>query len=339
MLIKIAKPSDLRESDVTPESVYLSRRRFMGGLAGLGAGMALSGHVRAASSDYSDVPDGNAPAWLSDKIDAAQWRAVVPSDPSVDELTPYDDASHYNNFYEFGTGKSDPARRAGDLDTQPWSVVIDGEVNNGGRIALEDVITPSQLEERIYRLRCVEAWSMVIPWLGIPLSDIIERAEPTSKAKYVRFETLVDPVQMPGQRSSFALIDWPYVEGLRLDEAMHPLTLLAVGMYGRELPNQNGAPLRLVVPWKYGFKSIKSIVRISLVEEQPVNSWQAIAANEYGFYANVNPEVDHPRWSQATERRLPNSLFNPNIIDTRMFNGYADEVASLYQGMDLRTHY
>ncbi|WP_046078282.1 protein-methionine-sulfoxide reductase catalytic subunit MsrP [Halomonas sp. HG01] len=338
MLINIAKPSDLRESDVTPESIYFSRRRFMGGMAGLGAGLALSGRARA-SADYSDVPSGDAPAWLKEKLDASRRRAIVPDDPEQDAIAPFDDASGYNNFYEFGTGKSDPARRAGDLETQPWSVVIDGEVNNGGRFDLEDLARPSRFEERIYRLRCVEAWSMVIPWLGIPLAEVIKRAEPTSKAKYVRFETLVDPEQMPGQRSSFSLIDWPYVEGLRLDEAMHPLTLLALGMYGRELPNQNGAPLRLVVPWKYGFKSIKSIVRISLVEEQPVNSWQRIAPEEYGFYANVNPRVDHPRWSQASERRLPNSLFSPNTIDTRLFNGYADEVAQLYAGMDLREHF
>lgn len=338
MLIKIAKPSDLHESDVTPESIYLSRRRFMGGMAGLGAGLALSGHAQA-NADYSDVPDGNAPAWLKEKISETQWEAVTPSNPEKDKIAPFEDASGYNNFYEFGSGKTDPARHAGSLETQPWSVVVDGEVNNGGRFALEDFAKPAQFEERIYRLRCVEAWSMVIPWLGIPLAEVIKRADPTSKAKYVRFETLVDPEQMPGQRSSFALIDWPYVEGLRLDEAMNPLTLLAMGMYGRELPNQNGAPLRLVVPWKYGFKSIKSIVRISLVEEQPVNSWQQIAPDEYGFYANVNPEVDHPRWSQATERRLPNSLFNPNTIDTLMFNGYADEVADMYAGLDLRANY
>lgn len=338
MLINIAKPSDLRESDVTPESVYLSRRRFMGGLAGLGAGLALSGPAHA-DADYTDVPDGDGPAWLKEKIDATRWRAVTPANPEKDTLAPFDDASGYNNFYEFGSGKADPARRAGSLETQPWSVIIDGEVNNGGRFALEDFASPSRFEERIYRLRCVEAWSMVIPWLGIPLAEVIKRADPTSKARYVRFETLVDPEQMPGQRSSFSLIDWPYVEGLRLDEAMHPLTLLALGMYGRELPNQNGAPLRLVVPWKYGFKSIKSIVRISLVEEQPINSWQQIAPEEYGFYANVNPRVDHPRWSQATERRLPNSLFSPNTIDTQLFNGYADEVAELYAGMDLRKHY
>lgn len=343
MLIKIAKPGDLRESDVTPESVYLSRRRFMGGLAGLGlsagAGLALSGRALAAASDYQDVPAGNPPGWLEPKLANAEWESVVPADRELDKLTPFDDATHYNNFYEFGTGKGDPARNADALKTQPWSVVIDGEVNNGGRFDLEDLAKPSRLQERIYRLRCVEAWSMVIPWLGIPLGDVIKRAEPTSKAKYVKFETLVAPEQMPGQDSSFALIDWPYTEGLRMDEAMHPLAILGLGMYGRELPNQNGAPFRLVVPWKYGFKSIKSIVRISLVEEQPVNSWQAIAPDEYGFYANVNPEVDHPRWSQATERRLPNSLFNPNIIDTRMFNGYAEEVASLYQGMDLRKNF
>ncbi|WP_172116636.1 protein-methionine-sulfoxide reductase catalytic subunit MsrP [Halomonas hibernica] len=341
MLIKIAKPGDLHESEITPESIYLSRRRFMGGLAGLGAGLALAGHASASEQmpDYNDVPEGDAPEWFKAKRDTAEWRAVVPADPSQDKMAPYADASSYNNFFEFGTGKSDPSRRAGSLVTKPWSVVIDGEVNKGGRFALEDLINPSQFEERIYRLRCVEAWSMVIPWLGISLAEVIQRAEPTSKANYVRFETLVDPEQMPGQGSAFALIDWPYVEGLRLDEAMHPLSFLAMGMYGRELPNQNGAPLRLVVPWKYGFKSIKSIVRISLVEEEPLNSWQQIAANEYGFYANVNPEVDHPRWSQATERRLPNSLFNTNIIDTRMFNGYADEVADLYAGMDLRTHY
>ncbi|MFQ3787703.1 protein-methionine-sulfoxide reductase catalytic subunit MsrP [Halomonas sp. A29] len=338
MLIKIAKPSDLHESDVTPESIYLSRRRFMGGIAGLGAGLALSSNVRA-HADYSDVPDGSAPEWLKEKISDTQWRAITPSDPEKDSITPFDDASGYNNFFEFGTDKRDPARHAGSLETQPWSVVVDGEVNNGGRIALEDIAKPSQFEERIYRLRCVEAWSMVIPWLGIPLAEVIKRADPTSKANYVRFETLVDPEQMRGQRSSFSIIDWPYVEGLRLDEAMHPLTLLAMGMYGRELPNQNGAPLRLVVPWKYGFKSIKSIVRISLVEEEPLNSWQQIAPNEYGFYANVNPEVDHPRWSQATERRLPNSLFNTNTMDTLMFNGYADDVAELYADMDLRKHY
>jgi sulfoxide reductase catalytic subunit YedY len=218
-------------------------------------------------------------------------------------------------------------------------VVVDGEVGRPGRYALEDFMKPYQLEERIYRLRCVEAWSMVIPWIGFPISALLSQVEPTSKAKFIRFETLQDPKSMPGQQSGFALIDWPYVEGLRLDEAMNPLAILAVGMYGRELPNQNGAPLRLVVPWKYGFKSIKSIVRISLVSEQPKTTWQSIASDEYGFYANVNPTVDHPRWTQARERRLPSGLFKPNVRDTLMFNGYADEVASLYAGLDLRKNY
>lgn len=254
-------------------------------------------------------------------------------------ITPFKDATHYNNFYEFGTDKGDPAANAGALKTEPWSVVVDGEVGKPGRYALEDFMKPYQLEERIYRLRCVEAWSMVIPWIGFPISALLKEVEPTSKAKFIRFETLQDPKTMPGQRSGFALIDWPYVEGLRLDEAMNPLAILAVGMYGRELPNQNGAPLRLVVPWKYGFKSIKSIVRISLVSEQPKTTWQSIASNEYGFYANVNPAVDHPRWTQARERRLPSGLFKPNVRDTQMFNGYSDEVASLYAGLDLRKNY
>lgn len=254
-------------------------------------------------------------------------------------ITPFKDATHYNNFYEFGTDKGDPAANAGALKTEPWSVVVDGEVGKPGRYALEDFMKPYQLEERIYRLRCVEAWSMVIPWIGFPISALLKEVEPTSKARFIRFETLQDPKTMPGQRSGFALIDWPYVEGLRLDEAMNPLAILAVGMYGRELPNQNGAPLRLVVPWKYGFKSIKSIVRISLVSEQPKTTWQSIAADEYGFYANVNPTVDHPRWTQARERRLPSGLFKPNVRDTQMFNGYSDEVAALYAGLDLRKNY
>ena len=339
MLIKTLKPGDLHESAVTPESVYLSRRRFMGGMAGVGAGLALLGPGLASADGSGEAIGDDAPEWLAHKLREARLGVVTPDDPEKDRLTPFRDASTYNNFYEFGPDKSDPARLAHRLQTAPWSVVIDGEVNRGGRLALEEIARPSQFEERIYRLRCVEGWSMVIPWLGIPLAEVIKRAEPTSRARYVRFETLVDPEQMPGQRSVFSAIDWPYVEGLRLDEAMHPLTLLAMGMYGRELPNQNGAPLRLVVPWKYGFKSIKSIVRISLVEEQPMNTWQQIAPVEYGFYANVNPEVDHPRWSQATERRLPNTLFRPYIIETQLFNGYADEVASLYAGLDLTTHY
>ncbi|MCM2972248.1 protein-methionine-sulfoxide reductase catalytic subunit MsrP [Larsenimonas suaedae] len=337
MLIYRRRPHDVSEADVTPESIYRSRRAFMGTLGGLGLAASFAPSAWA-KPPYEGVGEADAPKWFAAKKADARWDAVVPADPSKDKTTPFEDATHYNNFFEFGTDKDDPAARAGQLTTAPWSVTVDGLVNAPGAIALEDLIGPSQLEERIYRLRCVEAWSMVIPWLGIPLADVIKRADPKSEARYVRFETLVRPEEMPGQRSRFGLIDWPYVEGLRLDEAMHPLAFLAVGNYGRVLPNQNGAPLRLVVPWKYGFKSIKSIVRISLVKDAPMNSWQQIAPNEYGFYANVNPDVDHPRWSQSTERRLPNSLFSPNRIDTRLFNGY-DEVANLYAGMDLRKHF
>ncbi|NWC66793.1 protein-methionine-sulfoxide reductase catalytic subunit MsrP [Pseudomonas sp. P7758] len=337
MLIKFPKASDCQESDVTPESLYFSRRSLLGGAL---AGLAASSLPRWASADdaarYADVEPGNAPGWFAEKLPGTKWQAITVKDEAI---TPFKDATHYNNFYEFGTDKGDPAANAGSLKTEPWSVVIDGEVAKPGRYALEDFMKPYQLEERIYRLRCVEAWSMVIPWIGFPISELLKHVEPTSNAKYIRFETLQDPKSMPGQRSNFALIDWPYVEGLRLDEAMNPLAILAVGMYGRELPNQNGAPLRLVVPWKYGFKSVKSIVRISLVSEQPKTTWQSIAASEYGFYANVNPTVDHPRWTQARERRLPSGLFSPNVRETQMFNGYADEVASLYAGLDLRKNY
>ena len=337
MLIKIPSASGCNESDVTPESIYLSRRSLLGAsVAGLAVSAMPSWVQAAESSQYAGVETGNAPAWLKGKLQSTQWQAVTVKDEAI---TPFKDATHYNNFYEFGTDKGDPAQNAGSLQTEPWSVVIDGEVGKPGRYALEDFMKPYQLEERIYRLRCVEAWSMVIPWLGFPISDLLKQVEPTSKAKYIRFETLQDPKTMPGQRSGFALIDWPYVEGLRLDEAMNPLAIMAVGMYGRELPNQNGAPLRLVVPWKYGFKCVKSIVRISLVSEQPKTTWQSIAANEYGFYANVNPTVDHPRWTQAHERRLPSGLFSPNIRQTEMFNGYGEQVSALYTGMDLRKNY
>ncbi|MFK8333250.1 protein-methionine-sulfoxide reductase catalytic subunit MsrP [Pseudomonas sp. BJa5] len=337
MLIKLSKASDCHESDVTPESLYLSRRALLGGSAAALAVSALPGWAGAADmSRYADVEAGANPAWFTDKLAATRWQAVTAPGEAI---TPFKDATHYNNFYEFGADKGDPAANAGSLKTAPWTLVVDGEVGKPGRYALEDFVKPYQLEERIYRLRCVEAWSMVIPWLGFPLAAVLKQVEPTSKARYIRFETLQDPKSMPGQRSSFALIDWPYVEGLRLDEAMNPLAILAVGMYGRELPNQNGAPLRLVVPWKYGFKSIKSIVRISLVAEQPHTTWQSIAPEEYGFYANVNPEVDHPRWTQARERRLPSGLFSPNVRPTQMFNGYAEEVAGLYSGLDLRKNY
>ena len=250
-----------------------------------------------------------------------------------EEKTPYQHVTQYNNFYEFGTDKYSPAKQAHSLTTRPWSVAIEGEVARPGTYNLEDILKPHSLEERIYRLRCVERWSMVIPWVGIPLAEIIKRFEPTSKAKYVEFTTLYRPEEMPGQKRG--VLDWPYLEGLRMDEAMHPLTIMAVGLYGEVLPNQNGAPLRLVVPWKYGFKSIKSIVKIRFTEQQPVSTWTRAAENEYGFYANVNPEVDHPRWSQSRERRLGELLKRKTLL----FNGYADEVAGLYAGMDLSKYY
>ena len=333
MLIKTPSPSAARECDVTPEAIYLSRRHFMG-VAGAGLAMGAL-PARAEAERYAGVEPGATPAWFTEKLPEIRWQAVTAGEEA---LTPYADVTHYNNFYEFGTSKGDPARNADKLVIEPWSVMIDGEVAKPGPVSLEQLVQPHRLEERIYRLRCVEAWSMVIPWLGFPLAELLKRAEPTGRAKYVRFETQLAPEQMAGVRSGFSLIDWPYVEGLRMDEAMHPLTLIAVGLYGRVLPNQNGAPLRLVVPWKYGFKSIKSIVRISLVAERPQTTWEKLAPDEYGFYANVNPQVDHPRWSQATERRLPNSLFTPNVIDTRLFNGY-EEVASLYSDLDLRKYY
>lgn len=297
-------------SEVTPKSVYLNRRKLLGGAAGLAATAILPGRGMAAPSRYS--------------IDA--------------QPTAREHITGYNNFYEFGMNKGDPAKHAGGLTTAPWSVVVDGMVGRPGTYGLEDIVAPAELEERIYRLRCVEGWSMVIPWIGFPLAGFLERIEPQSGAKYVAFETLVRPDEMPGQRGFFQSLSWPYVEGLRLDEAMHPLTILATGLYGEELPNQNGAPIRLVVPWKYGFKSIKSIVRISLVAEMPPTTWNLQAANEYGFYSNVNPEVDHPRWSQATERIIGEGLF-ASRRDTEPFNGYADEVAHLYAGMDLQRFY
>jgi sulfoxide reductase catalytic subunit YedY len=335
MLINTHSASASRESDVTPETIYLSRRKFFAAAGGVAAAMALPRAAFADASLYAGVDEAPAPSWFAEKLKTARWQAVTAGNEA---LTPYKDATHYNNFYEFGPDKGDPARLAGAFKSEPWTVVVDGEVGKPGRYSVEDLFKESQLEERIYRLRCVEAWSMVIPWLGFSLGDVLKRFEPTANAKYVRFETLVDRDQMEGQSSSFSLIDWPYIEGLRLDEAMHPLAILAVGMYGRILPGQNGAPLRLVVPWKYGFKSIKSIVRITLTAEQPKNTWQSLAADEYGFYANVNPAVDHPRWTQAHERRLPSGLFSPNVMPTRLFNGY-DEVASLYSGLDLRTNY
>jgi sulfoxide reductase catalytic subunit YedY len=255
----------------------------------------------------------------------------------MDKLTSYQDASSYNNYYEFGTDKSDPARRAGTLKSRPWTVAVEGEVGKPGSYDLDALLKLAPMEERIYRLRCVEGWSMVIPWVGYPLAELIRRVEPTGNARYVQFVTLADKAQMPGLSSS--VLDWPYVEGLRLDEAMHPLALLAFGMYGEVLPNQNGAPVRVVVPWKYGFKSGKSIVRIRFVEKQPRTSWESAAAGEYGFYSNVNPKVDHPRWSQATERRIGEDGLFARKRPTLMFNGYEPQVGQLYAGMDLRRNF
>jgi sulfoxide reductase catalytic subunit YedY len=287
----------------------------------------------------ADINLASKPEWLVKK---AMMRKDAPASGPFntdEEMTPFADVTTYNNFYEFGTGKNDPSRNAHDFKIDPWSVKVSGECGKPGTYTLEDMLKPHTFEERIYRHRCVEAWSMVIPWIGIPMADLLNRFEPNGNAKYVAFKTLVDPNQMPAQKSRFATIDWPYQEGLRMDEAMHPLTIMAVGLYDDILPAQNGAPMRLVVPWKYGFKGIKSIVSIEFTKKMPNNTWNDLQANEYGFYANVNPRVNHPRWSQASERRLPTSLFNPKRIDTLMFNGYEEEVASLYEGMDLRKNY
>jgi len=318
MLIK--KPSDILPSEITPEPVYRDRRRFIQTLAA-GTLLASSPAARAALFGGDDGPPPGTP----DFPNAKESRFSSTEDPNS-----WEEVTTYNNFYEFGTGKEDPARHAGQLQTDPWSVAIEGEVGKPGTYALEDLLRPHTFEERIYRLRCVEAWSMVIPWIGFPLGDLLKRFEPTSRAKYVEFTTLHDPEQMPGQRRS--ILPWPYVEGLRMGEAMHPLTIMGVGLYGRELPNQNGAPLRLVVPWKYGFKSIKSIVKIRLTEQMPQTTWNQVLPDEYGFYANVNPAVDHPRWSQKRERRIGEFLKQ----ETLPFNGYGEQVAHMYQGMDLK---
>ena len=332
MLIKPA--IDIPSSEITSHSAYLNRRKFMqqSGVALAAMGLASTA---GALETHAGTPPTFGPDWLNKQVLGAKETAFG----KEEKLTPYRDVTSYNNFYEFGTGKDDPARNAGSLVTDPWSVTIGGACENQGTFNLEDILKSMSLEERIYRLRCVEAWSMVIPWIGFPLADLIKRFKPLSTAKYVEFTTLEAPKQMIGQRSRFSTIDWPYVEALRIDEAMNPLTLMAVGLYGEILPKQNGAPIRLVVPWKYGFKSIKSIVKIRFTETPPINTWQAIAPREYGFYANVNPEVSHPRWSQAKERRLPSGLFNTNRIETQLFNGYGDQVAHLYKGMDLRKHY
>jgi sulfoxide reductase catalytic subunit YedY len=308
------RPRNPLPSEITRYEHYLDRRAL---IAGLVAGGLLPSTGAA--------------------LDGAPLRFTRNSRYSTAEAAnSYEDITTYNNFYEFGTGKDDPARLAGRFRPRPWSVTVAGESEVTGTFTLEDILKPHPLEERIYRLRCVEAWSMVIPWVGFPLGDLLKRFKPNSRAKYVAFKTVLRPGEMPGQR--FPVLDWPYAEGLRIDEAMHPLTILAVGLYGREMPNQNGAPLRLVVPWKYGFKSIKSIVEIRFTERQPPTSWNLSAPDEYGFYANVNPQVDHPRWSQAKERRIGAGVFAPRQ-PTLMFNGYAEQVAGLYRGMDLAKNY
>ena len=319
----------IASSEITPESIYLKRRSLMGLMAGSLAGAALSSH--AGSVAAAETGGG-----VLNYAPAAQGQDGFFTNEA---LTPFDDVTSYNNFYEFGMDKSDPQQHAHDMTTDPWSVSVGGLVNKPGKLNLEDLMSEFDLEERIYRLRCVEAWSMVVPWVGFPLADLLKRFDPKSEGKFVEFKTAYRRGEMRGTRSFSSSIDWPYREGLRMDEAMHPMTLMAVGLYGKTLPNQNGAPLRLVVPWKYGFKSIKSVVEINVVEKQPPTSWQSLAPREYGFYSNVNPGVDHPRWSQRYERRLPSSLFKPNRIETQLFNGYAEQVAPLYAGMDLARYY
>ncbi len=319
-------PPKIPSSEITPEETYLNRRKFMQGLT-IGAGMlpllnSLSAQESVSTLRYQSVEKTLSTGFYTKEAPAS-----------------YSDATRYNNFYEFGTSKSDPAKHAHRLTTSPWEINVSGECSKPGLYNLEDILAKQNYEERIYRLRCVEAWSMVIPWVGFALVDLIKQFQPTSKAKYIAFETLERPKEMVGQRGFGGGIDWPYIEGLRMDEANNPLTFMAVGMYGKSLPPQNGAPIRLVVPWKYGFKSIKSIVGIRFTEKQPKTTWNISAPKEYGFYANVNPTVDHPRWSQASERRLPSTLWAPNRIKTQMFNGYGEQVAHLYKDMNLARFY
>ncbi|WP_421785225.1 protein-methionine-sulfoxide reductase catalytic subunit MsrP [Hyphobacterium sp.] len=324
MLIRKKPPAALTENDVTPRHLYLNRRKIMAAGGAFALTAACSGPQPNAEAQTTARPASGDPLNFRETAYAVEDG----------ELTPYDAVTGYNNFYEFGVNKSDPARYARAMTTDPWSVEITGYAERTGTFAIEDIIDFNALEERIYRLRCVEAWSMVIPWIGVPLSSVLEQFRPTSDARYVAFETYLNRDEMRGVR--FPVLDWPYREGLRMDEAMHPLTLMAVGLYGEVLPNQNGAPMRLVVPWKYGFKSIKSIVRISFVSEEPETSWKQSAPREYGFYSNVNPNRAHPRWSQASERIIGAGPFARR--DTEMFNGY-DEVAPLYAGMDLNENY
>lgn len=325
MLIRHSCATDPKPSEITPRAVFQDRRRFLAAAMAATGGAALGSIGLIGNAQGAVLPT------------SGKLSEVKATDYTVDEpLTEYDAVTGYNNFYEFGTGKSDPAEYAHTLKPRPWTVKVDGLCNKPGTYDFDDLVRPHDLEDRIYRFRCVEAWSMIVPWVGIPLAALLKQMEPQGSAKYVAFETLVDPEQMPGQKRR--TLEWPYREGLRLDEAMHPLTLMVVGVFGEVLPNQNGAPLRLMVPWKYGFKSIKSIVRISFTEQEPPTSWNMAAAREYGFYSNVNPTVNHPRWSQAKERRIGDSLFDAKR-ETLMFNGYEEQVASLYAGMDLKANY
>ncbi len=321
MLIK--RPADIRSSEITDKKLYLNRREFIRATTGTAAAVA-TGVIGAGTFLHAATPAPH----------GRKLENVGKSAFSADEkANKWEEITTYNNYYEFGTDKDSPSMLARTFKTEPWTVAVDGECNKKAAWHLEDVLKGQALEERIYRHRCVEAWSMIIPWVGFPLSDFIKKCEPTPKAKFIEFTTLYDPKQMPGVRSP--VLRWPYVEGLRLDEAMHPLTILAVGLYGEVIPNQDGAPLRLVVPWKYGFKHIKSIVKIKFVEKQPLNTWQESAPQEYGFYSNVNPTVDHPRWTQSSERRIGEFLRRKTL----MFNGYGDQVAGMYSGMDLKRNY
>jgi sulfoxide reductase catalytic subunit YedY len=320
MLIK--KAEDIRSSEITPKSLYLNRRKFLAGAALAGAAAATGLGLREIISPSATVLAGN-------KIDGIKKSPLS----TTETVTPYKDVTNYNNYYEFSTEKDEPAKLAQKFRTRPWKVKIDGLVDKKQELDVDTILKMAPPEERIYRHRCVEGWSIVVPWVGFSLSELIKRVSPTSKAKFVEFTTLLDLAQMPGQQRN--VLQWPYVEGLRMDEAMNPLALLCFGMYGEELPNQDGAPLRIIVPWKYGFKSAKAIVRIRFTDKQPLNSWNISAPMEYGFYSNVNPNVDHPRWSQAKERRLGEFSKRPTL----MFNGYADQVASLYSGMDLKKNF
>lgn len=324
MLIK--KAADIRSSEITDQKLYVNRREFLRTAAGVAAaGTGLLAATEVVSAAGQPAPHGR-------KLENVR-KSALSLTPQQEKPNTWEQITSYNNYYEFGTDKESPSLTAGRLKTEPWSIQIDGECEKKGNLPLEELIKGIALEERIYRLRCVEAWSMVIPWVGVPLAEVIKKCEPNSKAKFVEFYTLYDPAQMPGVRSP--ILRWPYTEGLRMDEAMHPLTILATGLYGEVIPKQDGAPIRLIVPWKYGFKGAKSIVRIRFVERQPLNTWQESAPQEYGFYSNVNPNVDHPRWSQSSERRIGEFLKRKTL----MFNGYADQVQGLYAGMDLKKNY